>query len=322
MQCDKHEILRMFKFRQYIGFIHIFFFVFALILLSCNRSKNSGGDNPWAELDDFDKSDTSIQELNVAAETMVDVIENISSPVEMAALILDLGIPYSNDYLASTDNVDQYNTAYKKAINLGVFGADLGYLNMYNKTNVVMDYISAIKDLSDGIKVGQFFDFTTLKRLVTNNTNLDSLMLISQQNFNKMDQYLRENNRSNLSTLIITGVWVEGIYLVTQVAKDNPHAKIRDAIGDQKTIVPIILGLLNNYRKDPFFKKLSDDFTDLKNIFDEVNITIEIGDPQPIEVDGYLIFESAEKSIINISDETLNKIIAKSEEIRNNLIKL
>lgn len=299
---------------------YITIFVLLIFLFSCKHSGDSGKD-PWASLDDLEKSDSDIQALNVSAQTMVEVIDNISSPVEMAALILDLGVPYSNDYLASTKGVDKYSSAFQKAINLGVFGADLGYLNMYNKTGVVMNYISAIKDLADGIKVGQFFDFTTLKRLVTNNTNLDSLMLISQQNFNKMDQYLRENNRGNLSTLIITGVWIEGIYLATQVAKDNPHKKIKDAVGDQKTIVPIILGLLNNYKKEPFFKSLADDFTELKNIFDEVIITIEIGDPQPIEVDGYLVFESVERSVIQISDETLDKIINKIEEIRSNTIK-
>lgn len=299
---------------------YISIFIFSFLLFSCNRSGDSGKD-PWSNLDELEKNDSDIQELNISTQTMVEVIDNISSPVEMAALILDLGVPYSNDYLASTKNVDKYSSSFKKAINLGVFGADLGYLNMYNKTGVVMNYITAIKDLSDGIKVGQFFDFTTLKRLVTNNTNLDSLMLISQQNFNKMDQYLRENNRSNLSTLIITGVWIEGIYLATQVAKDNPHKKLKDAIGDQKTIVPIILGLLNNYKKEPFFKAYADDFTELKDIFDEVNITIEIGDPQPVEVNGYLVFESVEKSIIQISDETLTKIINKMEEIRNNTIK-
>lgn len=312
------ELIKAEMLKKAGKYILLLFIITSISCSSCNNSKQNEED-PWENLEDVIKTDDEVG-ADKQIGNISDVIDNVSSPVEMAALILDLGIPYSNDYLAETKNADSYNTALKKAINLGVFGADLGYLNMYNQTSVVMNYISVIKDMADGIRVGQFFDFTTLKRLVLNNTNLDSLMLISQQSFNRMDQYLRENNRRNLSTLIIAGVWIEGMYLVTQVAKDNPHEKIKDAIGDQKSIVTIILGLLNNYKKEVFFKELTTDFNDLKRIFDEVKITIEYTDPQPVEIDGVLEFKSAEVSIIDISDETLNKIIEKIASIRNNII--
>jgi len=170
-----------------------------LLVFGC-RSGNKGS-NADA---DFDVPDSVVTEgeLEVSDEAMSNIVQNISSPVEMAALIKALGVPFSNRYLASTDEVDNYNTNFKQALSLGIYGADLGYLNMYNKTTTVIDYLSSIKKLSDALKVGQFFDFTTLKRLATNNTNLDSLMYISVHSFNQMDKYLRENNRSSLSTLI------------------------------------------------------------------------------------------------------------------------
>jgi len=300
---------------------YIFLFIILvgfLFFSSCNSTKKNSED-PWEGLEEIIKTDDEIGDLQISDQAISQVIENVSSPVEMAALILDLGIPYSNNYLSSTKNADYYTTALKKAVNLGVYGADLGYLNMYNQTGPVMNYITVIKDLSDGINVGQFFDFTTLKRLVLNNTNLDSLMLISQQSFNRMDQYLLENSRRNLSTLIIAGTWIEGMYLITQAAKENPNKKLMDAIGDQKSIVPIILGLLNNYKKDVFFKELTVKFNDLKRIFDEVEITIQYTDPQPVEINGVLNFQSDEISIINMSDETLEKIVNKIAEIRTDI---
>jgi len=297
------------------GFIIITLLFFALS--SCNNSSRKSANEDF-EIPDSVKNYQG--ELEVSKETMSDIVENISSPIEMAALMLDLDVPFSKDYITTTDNLANYTTSYQKAITLGIFGADLGYLNMYNKTSVVLDYITAIKDLADGIKVGQFFDFTTLKRLVTNKTNLDSLMLISQQNFNKMDEYLRENNRSNLSILIITGTWIEGMNLITEVIKEHPHEKINEFIGDQKTIVSIVHGLLDNYKKDPFFQDLANDFQELKTIYEEVSITTEVTDPKPVEVDGVLVFESAEVSIVNISDETISKISKKVNEIRKKII--
>lgn len=274
--------------------------------------------------DEFSIPDSVIYDgnLQISQEAMDDIIQNISSPVEIAALIKAVGVPYSKEYLATTDYVDNYNTNFKKALGLGIFGADLGYQNMYNKTGSVIDYISAIKTLADGIRVGQFFDFTTLKRLVTNNQNLDSLMYISVQNFNQMDRYLNENNRSNLSSLIVTGVWLESMYLLGNTIKESPNAELSEKIGEQKIILGNLLLLLNNYGKDPKFKILIEDLKEVQDLYREVTITYEKGEPEAVEVNGELVFKQNDKQFIDISTETLMKIIDKTNEVRNKIIQL
>jgi hypothetical protein len=218
-------------------------------------------------------------------------------------------------------NTDNFNTSYSKALNLGIYGADLGYLNMYNKTSSVIQYITAIKKLSDGINVGQFFDFSTLKRLATNNENIDSLMYISIHSFNVMDEYLRKNNRSNLSALMIAGVYVEGLYITTQVAKERPNNKLAENIGEQKTIFGQLLLILKNYRKDPYFAGLLADLGTIQKELDPVKITIEVGAPKSVEKDGQLTIIQTSKSIVNISDAVLKRVIAQTEIIRNKIIK-
>lgn len=296
----------------------ILFLSAVLIIASCR----SGGEKGRGEFDIPDSLFEDQGELVVSDESMADIVENISSPVEMAALIKSLGVPFSKEYLAPTDNADNFNNSFKQAFNLGIYGADLGYLNMYNKTSSVLDYISVIKDLADAIKVGQFFDFNTLKRLATNNTNLDSLMYISVHSFNLMDNYLRDNNRGNLSSLIITGVWVEGLYLATQVAQKNPHDDLAERIGEQKITLEKLLILLNNYKKDPRFSDLIGSLRELNSLFKEVNITYEVGEPEAVEQDGMLVIIQNEKSIVEISPEKLQEIIEKTKEVRNTLINL
>ena len=293
------------------------FVVLALIAVSCKFGGEKG-------LGDIEISDSVLNqgELQISGESMTDIIENISSPVEMAALIKSLGVEFSKEYLTPTNNINRINTSFKQAFNLGIYGADLGYLNMYNKTSTVLDYISVIKDLADGIKVGQFFDFNTLKRLATNNSNLDSLMDLSVRSFNQMDNYLRDNNRGNLSTLIITGVWVEGLYLATQVASSSPHPDLRERIGEQKITLEKLLILLKNYKADPQFEKLILQFEDLNSLYKDISITIELGEPEAIEQDGMMVIIQHDKSIVNITDEQLNNIIAKTEEVRSNLLQL
>jgi hypothetical protein len=291
------------------------FLLGAVLIVSCQsrNPKNNG---------QFGEEDTSALEnaLPLSDNAMQDLVQNISSPVEMASLIKSIGAPYSQKYLATTKNLSNYNTANSKALSLGIFTADLGYLNMYGKTSAVLQYITAIKELADGINIGQFFDFSTLKRLSTNNENLDSLMYIAVHSYNKMDTYLKKNNRSNLSALMVTGVYIEGLYLNTQVYKIRKNQKLADNIGEQKDIFNQLLLILTNYKKDPYFASLIKDLESLKKELAPIKITIEKGEPESIEENGMLKIIQHERSIVTITPETIDKIILQTEIIRNKLI--
>jgi len=261
-------------------------------------------------------------ELVVQSSVMEEMVGNISSPIEMASLVKSLKVPFSQKYLATTKNVSNYNTSYAKAFNLGIFGTDLGYLNMYGKTSMVLDYITSMKNLADGINVGQFFDFTTLKRLATNNQDVDSLVYISQQSFNKMDKYLQKNSRGNLSILMVAGVWVEGLYLSAQFLKERPNEnRLAESIGEQKVILDQLMIILNNYKKESYIADLISDLSTIKSIYDGIRITIEVGEPKAIEVDGMLTIVQTETSTVHYTEEQMQAIIAQSEIVRNKLIK-
>jgi hypothetical protein len=294
----------------------LIYILLAMILIA---SCKPGRDKDSLDLDD---SELIQGDLEVSGEVMQDIIQSVASPVEMAALVKGLGVQFSSKYLASTDHVDELTTSFQKAYNLGIYGADLGYLNMYNKTANVLEYISAIKTLADGIRVGQFFDFTTLKRLAQNSQNLDSLMYLSVHSFNQMDQYLRDNNRSNLSALMVIGVWVEGLYLATQVAKEAPHPDLAERIGEQKIILEKLILIVQNFAKNKHFKTLLNELNKLNELYSDIEIVIIPGEPEPKEEDGMLVFVQNEESVVKITDEQLASIISTTEEVRNKLINL
>ncbi len=299
----------------------LIFFILSVVLITSCASSDSGTSDEFGEIPN-DSSTNDDNALVVSEVAMEEIVQNISSPVEMAALIKEVGVPFSLEYLSSTDNVDKYDTNFKKALALGYMGADLGYLNIYNKTSQIISYITVIKKLADGLKVGQFFDFNTLKRLATNNENLDSLMYISVNSFNRMDAYLRDTKRSDLSALIVTGVWVEGMYLATQVIEEKHNKDIADRIGEQKVILDELLLILKNFEGNPNFADLVKDFEEIKKTFDGVTIKYEVGEPQTIEEDGKLVIIQNEKSVISISDAQLKQIIKVVGEKRNKLTNL
>ncbi len=259
--------------------------------------------------------------IEISEEAMESIVQNIASPIEMAALIKSVDIPYSKNYLAPS-NTSKYATPHSKAFILGIYGADLGYINIYSRQSNIIEYITAIKRLADDLNVGHFFDFATLRRLANSSQSIDSMMYISINSFNRIDKHLRENKRGNLSALMVSGVWVEGLYLGTQVVKNHPEDRLIQAVGEQKTVLNQLLLLLDLYKKDPYIKNLIDELTALKNIFDDIKITIEVGEPESVVKDGRLTIIQNEKSVVHISDEQIQSLIKKVEICRNNLINI
>lgn len=296
-------------------FVWLFFLIF---FVSCKNIGDNTGKDEFVVPDSI----AALGPIEITEDAMEDVIHNIASPVDIAAMINSFGVPFSQKYLNPSASISNISTNFNKAYKLGVYGADLGYLNIYKKTSSAIDYITAIKQLAEGINVGQYIDFDTLKRLASTGHNIDSLMYLSIRSFNKMDKHLRETKRSHLSALIITGLWVEGMYLATQVAKDNNYPEINERIGEQKIILNDLLLILNTYKKDKKFAKLIKNIETVKKEFDKVEITYEQGEPETVEKDGMLVIIQNETSFVHMTEIQLDNIINKIEEVRNTITEI
>ena len=301
-------------------------FIFSLLILAglqlvtgCSGCSQQKGKN---DKDALTLPDSLINDapLKLSEEIMDEVIGNISSPVEMAGLFKSSGVGFTQRILNDPDKVSNYETSFKRALNLGVFSADLGYINTFDKNNIVVSYLMAVKNLADGIRVGQFFDFNALHRLATSSTNLDTLMEMSVTSFNKMDSYLREQNRSNVSSLIVTGAWIEGLYIASNVVKESGDKELSIRIAEQKNIINILEIILSNYEKEANFASLVKEIKKLKEAYEPIRITTELGEPKRIEKDGSLIYIQDEISTVNYEDEDLNNIMSIIENIRNTIV--
>ncbi len=255
-------------------------------------------------------------------ESMKEIVQNFPAPVEMAALLEEVGAPFSNKYLFPTEVSDEYNTSFRQALALGIYSADLGYMNIYSKTSTIVQYLTVIKRLAEDLKVGQYFDFQTLKRLAVSNENLDTLMFLSINSFNEMDDHFRQHNRNHLSALIVTGVWLEGLNLATQVYKTVPNPRIAERIGDQKLLLEDIITILKKYNKDKNFANLVKDLDYIYDAYKDVQIKIIAGQPKMVEQNGTIVIKQNERSEVTINEAQILEITKRVTEIRNKLISL
>jgi hypothetical protein len=291
--------------------------IIVLTGVACRNSSSKPTEFAFPELDTVPVSE--VQKLS--PEAIADISKNISSPVEIANLLLKLDVPFSQNYLATSVDANQLSTNFDKAIKLGILGADLGYLNIYEKTGSSLDVLSSIRKLAEDIKVGQFFDFESIKRLSKNKSNLDSLLFISIDSYTKIDNYLRDNDRGQLSALMIIGVWIEGQYLATQVVSKVPDKMLMDRVGEQKIILNDLIFLLVPYcNHDSEYSALCKNLQEIKDKYHDVRITYTQGDPISVEKDGGLTVTQTETSVVEMSKEQLDGIIEITKNIRNRLV--
>lgn len=283
---------------------------------SCGSEKNTADEDFYANLDSAQNEGPTISE-----EVIGDILQGIPSPLEISVLLKETGKRYNSAYLNSPDNLSKYNSNYKKALNLGIYGTDLGYTNIYEQNQDGIKYIATIKELADELNIGQFFDIETIGRLATNSKNLDSLLLITTQNFNNINHYLQTQSRANLSVLLLTGGWVEALHITCQVAEQNKGNKeLQEKIGEQKIILENILLLLSFYKdQDQNMASLLTDMELLKAEFDKVNITYTYKESTFEIVDGVMVIKDNSSSTIDITPENVTSIKDITTSIRNRI---
>jgi len=296
---------------------------FGCLLCACSSP-------PPADDDDIMREEAKEKEAKreeMSNDAIKDIIRKVPSPLEMSNIVKRSGVEFSKDMLSDADKVSEYSTNFQKALNLGVYGADLGCINVYEKTHLSMGYVEAVKKLSDDLKIGQFFDFVTLQRLVNNTKDSDSLLYISTLGFASMHGYLNDRDRSHLSILILVGGWIESLYIAGNITTVDSTANFYDEypelierIGEQKLILGDILTLLTQYKDLPGFQDLVDRFTELRELYEWVNISYTYNNPDISEENGVLIVQDNSEITVDIAPEHLKQILSKVHSMRNRIM--
>jgi hypothetical protein len=199
----------------------------SLILWSCGGSSNKEENSK-----DFKAAEDSLKSLK---DQIQDVVYNIPSPSEIPYLLEATGAEFNQGLINDRKKADSYsNKSDKAALNLGVYAADIGYLSSYEKTQEAIDYLNTAKTLADGLGVVGSFDMEVLKQFEANISNRDSLAALINRMVQKTDTYLRDDSRNKLAALMVTGSFVEGLYISTGLIKSYPKNLLAD---DQRNLV-------------------------------------------------------------------------------------
>jgi soluble cytochrome b562 len=292
----------------------------ATILTGCASEQQA---NPLAELTQQQKKE-EVQEAEstMSNEEFYSLVQSIPTPLQSTALIQALDFDYDESILHKSEDVEKITNWFGYAANLGIYGGDMGYANLYGETKKSMDYLNTVRKLADKLKIGQFFDFSTIKELANSKENLDELINTSQMNFQKMNDYLQKQGRGKVSVAILFGGWAEGLYIACEINKSLNSPILEEFIGEQKYALETIDLLIDQYKSDKYFKDFRTDFDALVEAYDDVeNLFIEGEMVETEDENGELVFEDTSTSEVIITKGDVKKITAAINNLRDNLIK-
>jgi hypothetical protein len=230
--------------------------LFILALASCRSEKRQN--NISMDID------SSAIKLKYANELFT-----IPSPNQTLFLIRKNNINFDSEIPATENKPEKYSTTFKKSIILGVWGADICYLNLYCQKEYALHYMNNIKKMIEDLDISKPFQPEFFKRLEENFGNNDSVLNYVSELYRRCDEYLKYNDRADIGVLIITGGWLESFYILTKLYTETKNNKLFTLILYQKEVIDNLIKILSPlYHKNPEYKVLIDDITNIAYEFD------------------------------------------------------
>ncbi len=278
----------------------------SLLLSACTDPKEK-------EKEDIVETDSvKAAVLNVGGELF-----SVPSPIQTAMLIKDAGVEYDKSILNDTKKVNMFSTDYLRALNLGIYGADLGYVSLYNKSSDAIGYLASVKQLADKIGVSAAFDASTIKRIENNITNKDSMLVLVGIAYRASDAYLKNNQRTEVSSLILAGGWIESMQFSLNAYSKKPSTQIKYRIAEQKLALGSILKLLKSHNM-PDASVLVGQLEDLSKIYEGISFKYNYVEPVTDSIKQITYINSTTEVVI--SEDQLKQIAEKLEGIRSLII--
>ncbi len=243
---------------------------FVLLVAACSNDTTTTKDAT------FNSSDSLTSEENKSATVAPGkydmVISDIPFPFEILDNLYAKKVPFSQKAMNEVASVTKYNLYNSKAMNLGIYGADLAYSVTYEEFQQMGAYIKATKRLAEELNIPLAFDQTTMDKYSKYKDNKDSLTRIVYDSYNQVDKSLKGDDRVGMAALVVAGSWLEGLYLSTKTFIDTPknseNSSLYKVISEQKQSLLIVVKLLDEYKRDAFVSEI---MTELKGIASEYN---------------------------------------------------
>ena len=143
------------------------------------------------------------------------VYYSLPSPIEMAMVVKKYSTEFPHDSLHQTSLASNYTTTKAMALNLGIYSADLAFFSIYEQYQLSTDFFNTIIELANKLEIVEGINDTLITEVEANIDDPQAIKELLAEAFFKSDAYLKENDKEYVASMILSGAWVESLYILS-----------------------------------------------------------------------------------------------------------
>ncbi len=288
-----------------------------LLFVSCNQANKE--QIKKAEINqELEKEEGTVSFVPENYKNEDIVFYNLFSPVELTYLVSKKESYFNSSLINPINNITKYTESTKIALNLGVYGADISYLWMFDQSQQSLSYRAAIQRLTNQLEIPHEFVNFTYDEAESNSQKFDSLVFIAKVAYNKTDIFLKKCGRKHSASLILLGGWIETLYIATNMYEET-NSKLLGKIAIQKFSLNSLISLMQQSQDNINVSEYLLLLKKLRKAFDNLNVQF------PSES---LVIDTTTKHIklnnsemLNLNNDDFSEIRKITRQIRNHIIR-
>lgn len=241
----------------------------------------------------------------------------IPPPALLSHVIAIESIPFETRGVTDAGKPEQWTGEMKKALNLGVLGADLSYLINHKQSATIPQYLASIRRLTDDLGISHEVDSELLNQIEAGLDNPSNMLGLHSVFFRNLESYLKNNNRRDISTYILLGGWTEAIHQLASPA-DSLAGQPLDRLLAEQTYSAAGVRALAESIQDESFAAIQSAIMDLCDALEALEKTYQFNDPVHDRRQGITYLRS--NSQVACSDDELLELHELIAETRNLMI--
>ena len=258
--------------------------------------------------------------INEVSEDPIDeIFYQVPSPNDLFNVLKDADISYNKDILNDLSLVETFNTKKSKALNFGVYAADLAYVSSLGQIGDASNFFETIRALSKELEIENAMNDVIYARIQENldASNPDSLFSLSNETYYKAYAYLDDNDRGDVLGMIVIGGWIEGLNIILNVQEYEENSDVVQRIADQRLTLENLLVFTSRIQNEDLDNIISE-LAPIEELFSSLEITEEADFSAEKSEEGVMMFGGG--STVSINEEQFNKLKSIVGDLRSSIV--
>ena len=258
-------------------------------------------------------------EVEVSEDPIDDIFYQVPSPNDLFNVLKDADISYNKDILNDLNVVETLNSKKAKALNFGVFAADLAYVSSLGQIGDASPIFETIRSLSKDLEIENAMNDVIYSRIQDNldASNPDSLFSLSNETYYKAYAYLDNNDRGDVLGMIVVGGWVEGLNIILNCQDYSDSSEVVQRIADQRLTLENLLVFASRIQNEDLDNIIAE-LAPVEELFNGLAVTEDSDFTADESEEGVVVFGGG--STVSFTEEDFNNLKSIVAGIRASIV--